>query len=88
MPYIPMGNRPRLDAPIRELVKNICQVHRDGEVNYIISRLLDTLYGQRYQEMNSALGVLEAVKQEYYRRVVAPHEDEALAKSGDVYGQD
>lgn len=31
------------------------------------------------------MGVLECVKQEYYRRVAIPYEDQAKERNGDVY---
>lgn len=85
MPYITLVRRAWLNPAINELAKLICEATRDGELNYVISRLLDLLYERRYKEMNAALGVLEAVKQEYYRRVVAPYEQKKMKENGEVY---
>lgn len=59
-----------------------------GELNYAITRLLISYWGRRdhhYQEINDILGALEGAKLEFYRRVVAPYEDEKIVENGDVY---
>jgi hypothetical protein len=61
-----------------------------GELNYLISRIVDTyiqVKGKNYQNLNEVIGVLECVKQEYYRRIAAPYEDKKIAENGDVYGE-
>ena len=40
---------------------------------------------ERKQRMFSAIGALEAAKLEFYRRVVAPYEDQKMLDNGDVY---
>lgn len=82
MPYIPQKQRETLDPHIRELLLRIVT---DGQMNYIITKLLIGFYGDSYSEMNSALGVLDAVGKEYYRRVVVPYEGEKMKLNGDVY---
>ncbi|MCL4435826.1 MAG: hypothetical protein M1503_11715 [Thaumarchaeota archaeon] len=57
----------------------------DGELDYIITSLLKGLYDPKYFNYNRAIGVLETTKQEFYRRAVAPYEDEKIEESGDVY---
>ena len=59
-----------------------------GALNYAISRLIDeTRVHSRmgYADMNAVMGVLESAKAEFYRRVVAPYEDKAIEKNGDIY---
>ena len=59
-----------------------------GKLNYDITmRCLDYLEfkGETYTHHNDILGVLEAVKQEWYRRMVVPYEEKKLAENGDVY---
>lgn len=65
-----------------------------GTLNYIITRIC--LWWLRcrlrpvgsdwrsYQNFNEVIGVLECVKQELYRRHVAPYEDEKCEENGDV----
>lgn len=68
-----------------ELLKQIPEEDRDGHVNYIVTVLLKRLYEPpKYKRYNRAMGVLECIKQEFYRRVVAPYEDEKIEQSGDV----
>jgi hypothetical protein len=38
-----------------------------------------------YQTFNDALGALEGAKQEFYRRVVVPYEEQKRFENGDVY---
>jgi len=56
----------------------------DGELNYIITRMLKESYPLRYFNLNRAVGVLECAKLEFYRRVVAPYEDTKIEENGDV----
>ena len=56
----------------------------DGELNYVVTRILKEVYPLRYFHLNKAIGVLECIKQEYYRRVTAPYEDIKIQESGDV----
>ena len=53
---------------------------------HAVTRLvLDVLPSRRYASIARATGVLENVKQEFYRRYAAPYEDEQRERSGDVY---
>lgn len=61
-----------------------------GTLNYIITRLCDfwcrDYAGEtNYQQYNTVIGVLECVKQELYRRQIAPYEDKKCEQNGDVY---
>lgn len=57
----------------------------DGRLNYIVTVLLKRLYTPRYFNYNRAMGVLECVKQEFYRRVVAEYENEKIKENRDVH---
>ncbi|HOK39385.1 MAG TPA: hypothetical protein PLC87_12045 [Bacteroidales bacterium] len=41
-------------------------------------------YEKTFTTMSQIIGVLESVKQEFYRRVVAPYEEEKIKENGDV----
>jgi len=56
----------------------------DGDLNYIITRILKESYPLRYFNLNRAVGVLECCKLEFYRRVAAPYEDTKIKENGDV----
>jgi len=59
-----------------------------GELNFLITILVDdyiNYHGKSYHTLNEAMGVLECAKQELYRRIAAPYEDEKMKINGDVY---
>lgn len=84
MPYIKQVRRDELAGC--ELV-GIFDDLTPGELNYIITTLLLTYWTKHrsYQAIAEITGVLENVKQEFYRRVAAPYEDAKCAENGDVY---
>lgn len=85
MPYIKGDDRVEIDEVIDELAFSIRE--GPGRLNYAITRLLLVLYHDRktYSAYNEIVGVLECVKQEFYRRAVAPYEDQKAKENGDVY---
>lgn len=60
-----------------------------GELNFMITVLCQdylTLSSRiGYSELNEVIGVLECVKQELYRRVIAPYEETKIQDNGDVF---
>lgn len=87
MPYIKQEKRPLYKEEIESLVRKLEEqplTEQDGDLNYIVTSIMKMLYKPRYFNYNRAVGVLEAIKQEYYRRVVAPYEDEKIRENGDV----
>lgn len=87
MPYITQDKRDDLDEAILKL--SHCLVREqgglEGKVNYAITTLLTRLYVANYQDINNAIGVLECIKLELYRRLAAPYEDKKAIDNGDVY---
>ncbi len=95
MPYITQDKRDVLDPLIEELHRTIVEMEMDdettnteGNLNYLITRLIMMVYGDRdgtrYGRINDAIGMLECVKQEYYRKVAAPYEDQKAFENGEV----
>ena len=87
MPYIKPEFRQLLDPMLAPLIEHLKKENArilDGELNYLITKLLKNLYAAKYFEYNRALGVLEAVKQEYYRTAVGPYEEQKRLENGDV----
>ena len=87
MPYIKSENRVKYDRILHELIdilKSLPVEEVDGELNYVVTKLLKEIYPVRYFHINKAIGVLECVKLEFYRRVAAPYEDKKIKESGDV----
>lgn len=87
MPYIKSENRKKYEKTLRELVDNLKTLppeEVDGELNYVVTKILKEVYPLRYFHINKAVGVLECIKFEFYRRVAAPYEDLKIKESGDV----
>ncbi len=88
MPYIKKQDRKKFDLIIKNLVEILKKEpieKQDGDINYITSKiLLETYQPQRYFNFNRAMGVLESIKQEFYRRFIAPYEDKKIQENGDI----
>jgi len=90
MPYIKPERREDIHVnkgKIFEIIR-MSSIQSAGELNFAITVLcgdyLD-LKGLSYQHINEVIGVLECAKQEFYRRVAVPYEDEKCMENGDVY---
>lgn len=56
-----------------------------GVLNYCITRIINQIMGDiSYSKIAIITGVLENVKQEFYRRAASPYEDKKIAQNGDV----
>ena len=102
MPYIPQKDRPRLDPLIDKLAEELKAVGNEyneqesgkypaayaGLINYAVSRLVGkfALLTFRYWTVALLTGVLENIKQEFYRRVAGPYENNQIEKTenGDI----
>lgn len=87
MPYILKEHREKFKNIINLLVATLNEDNEGlaGNLNYVISTLLKRLSKDlRYKKANELMGVLECVKQEYYRRIVGPYEDQKIKESGDI----
>jgi hypothetical protein len=81
MPYITQERRAEVDFGGAELMV--------GDLNYLISTLLDDYIGPTisYAKINDVIGVLECAKMELYRRLAVDYENEKAHLNGDVYRQ-
>ena len=95
MPYINRDKRRILDPYIDQLHQALVDLETDdelnnmeGNVNYIVTRLLIMVYGDKtstsYSNINDAMGVLASVGAEYYRKVAAPYEDQKEFDNGHI----
>ena len=87
MPYIKAGNRKKYEKllePLVMILKTLPPEEIDGELNYVVTKILKEIYPLRYFHINKAVGVLECIKLEYYRRVAASYEDKKIEEAGDV----
>lgn len=88
MPYIHYTDRIKFEGEkdVGEVVAK--DGFTAGQLNYLISTLC-LLYlrtnGVSYNTINSIVGVLECAKQEFYRRIAVPYEQEKIKTNGDIY---
>lgn len=78
------GDVDALVSPLVEHVKNLPIEEQDGVLNYAVTKMVKNVYPKKYFHLNRALGVLTAIREEFYRKVVAPYEDTKIAENGDV----
>ena len=95
MPYILEEKRHKLDPAIDQLYQLLGELELDdfendnntqGNLNYIITRLLHKVYTQplNYQSVNDVVGLLTCVKDEFYRTQAAPYENQKAHDNGDI----
>lgn len=94
MPYINESARLELDSCIDNMVE--CLTHGNdvsneefivllGEINYAFSRVISqTMCEPSYSKIAMITGVLENIKQEFYRRVAEPYENIKIRSNGDI----
>jgi hypothetical protein len=90
MPYIAQENRALYDEALAGLAESISDATPDGDLNYIVTRVLSDWLQKRglgYTALADVVTVLETAKLEFYRRIAAPYEDGKAALNGDVYGE-
>ena len=86
MPYIAQDDRDDF-AEFRGVVSGL-EPKTAGEIQYMIAVIVAEFMKNsdyRYQNMNDVMGALNGANLEFYRRYVAPYEDECIAKNGDVF---
>lgn len=56
-----------------------------GDINYCFSRILGSIMGNvTYPKIAIITGVLENIKQEFYRRIASSYEDLKIKQNGDI----
>ena len=88
MPYITQEERKQVHGVLSEASYLGMNKWPSGMLNYVITKLVVFFLGStpNYERFNSAVGVLESVKLELYRRPIAAYEDWKCNQNGDVYG--
>ena len=96
MPYIKEEERLELDLAIEYMIKAIKDNKTSlsnpfnfanylGRINYCFSRVVAGVMGSvSYSKIAMATGVLENIKQELYRRIASPYEDQKILENGDI----
>lgn len=88
MPYVPKADRFRFSAVVNALNEEMAKGITPGELNYLLTGIADNyvaVKGKSYTHMNDVLGAFSGASKEFYRRVVAPYEEEKINENGDVY---
>jgi hypothetical protein len=93
MPYIKSEDRYNIEYLLRNIRRaiNNNEINTCGELNFMITTILHTFIekqGCNYSNLNNVIGLLECIKQEYYRRIVADYEDKKIEENGDIYYKD
>ncbi len=94
MPYIAIDEkRLELDRTVEALLNTLRGLQLDdpddsieGNIEYVIVRLLDRLYSSDEHSVRQALGLLQNTSHEFYRRVAAPMYNQLSYDNGDVFG--
>ncbi|MFO8021360.1 MAG: hypothetical protein R6U65_02750 [Perlabentimonas sp.] len=88
MPYIKdKSTRDYLDAVVDDLICLFKKVDMTGNLNYLLFKLCKEyikLEGENYAHYRDYVGELECAKSEILRRLIAPYEDKAKERNGDV----
>ena len=96
MPYIDEQERVELDSQIDNMIlairnnkTNLNNPHDFsnylGRINYCFSRIIyGVMRDVSYRNIAMVTGVLENIKQEYYRRIAEPYEDIKIRQNGDI----
>jgi len=90
MPYVKREIRRHLAKWLDGLILNLVNLtssgtRNSGVVTYVIYKILVDIYGRgNYERRSNALKVLESVKLEFYRKILAPYEDKKAEENGDI----
>lgn len=96
MPYIDEDERKELDFAIDIMVDNILDNKTSlnnphdfsnflGRINYCFSRVIcGVMKEPSYKKIAMVTGVLENIKQEFYRRLASKYEDNKIVSNGDI----
>lgn len=87
MPYIKKEQRSAIDKLVNPLINHLKSLpleDQDGSLNYAVTKIIKHIYPQKYFHLNRALGVLTAISQELYRKVIGPYEDAKISENGEV----
>lgn len=87
LPYIKPEKRPELDKIIEQIVRHFEKVEerdKDGQLNYLFTKTLKSLYKPSYFNYERVIGLLECIQHEFYRRWVSLYEDAKMKENGDI----
>ena len=82
MPYVKQELRKNLDKVVEKM--NQAGVMADGDLNYILYKFCLKHVHPSYNSYKNFIGELNECVAEIRRRILAPYEDEAIKRNGDV----
>ena len=88
MPYVNSESRDRFRVALNSVRAAIGAACTPGDLNYVLTKVALAYVearGENYTHINDVLGALEGAKQEFYRRVAVPYENQKIVENGDVY---
>lgn len=95
MPYIDEKKRESLNESINLICLSLNKKNNKltneeflsicGDINYCFSRIISNVMGEvSYSKIAVITGVLENIKQEFYRRVAEGYENKKIIENGDI----
>ncbi|MBI2863694.1 MAG: hypothetical protein HYX94_03930 [Chloroflexi bacterium] len=87
MPYIEANARPRLDDlmnPLIDYIMGLPLEQQDAYLDYVVTRMLKSLYAPPFFNFNRAIGVLNSIMLEYYRSEIGKYEEDKVKEHGEV----
>lgn len=86
MPYITEIERRKFDKILDEFYKIDSNTLTPGDLNYLFSSMIWYAFDNKrsYTKGNELVGMIECVKQEFYRRKLVPYEEEKIEENGDI----
>lgn len=88
MPYISRDDRENLDPVVEAAISVLDKKTFEnslGDLNYLFSRIIARhMRKVSYGKIAMVTGVLENIKQEFYRREASPYEDMKIKANGDI----
>jgi hypothetical protein len=90
VPYIVKADRKEFDPEIEKLLSRLTNKGfakaKAGDLNYTFSKIVWSVFDRNpsYATGNELMGMLECVKQEFYRRKLAPYEEKKIEENGDI----
>lgn len=87
MPYIELEKRAELDNIVNQILTYLEKAEdkdRDGQLNYLFTKTLKSLYKPSYFNYERIIGLLTCIQHEFYRRWVSPYEDSKMKQHGDI----
>jgi len=83
MPYIDQERRKKL-MWVESALEDVGIDMTAGDLQYVIAAAIKHIAPYNYQTMNDVMGALAGAQMEFYRRTVAPYEDQKIEENGDI----